>query len=56
MAQVGAGKSTEVKVITENGEVFLIGKLSPTQADAAAEVARNVSGVNKVIKVINYAQ
>lgn len=49
-------KSTEVKVITENGEVFLIGKLSPTQADAAAEVARNVSGVNKVIKVINYAQ
>ena len=50
------GKSTEVKVITENGEVFLIGKLSPTQADAAAEVARNVSGVNKVIKVINYAQ
>ncbi|WGE32020.1 division/outer membrane stress-associated lipid-binding lipoprotein [Actinobacillus genomosp. 2] len=49
-------KSTEVKVITENGEVFLVGKLSPSQADAAAEVARNVSGVNRVIKVINYAQ
>ena len=42
-------------MITENGEVFLIGKLSQTQADAAAEVARNVRGVNKVIKVITYA-
>ncbi|WP_150539218.1 division/outer membrane stress-associated lipid-binding lipoprotein [Actinobacillus vicugnae] len=49
-------KTTEVKVITENGEVFLVGKLSPTQADAAAEAARTINGVNKVIKVIDYAQ
>lgn len=49
-------KTTEVKVITENGEVFLMGKLDAQQADAAAEVARNVSGVTKVIKVITYAQ
>ncbi len=48
-------KTTEVKVITENGEVFLIGKLSHTQADAATEVARNVRGVSKVVKVITYA-
>lgn len=48
-------KTTEVKVITENGEVFILGKLSQTQADAAAEVARNVRGVTKVIKVVNYA-
>lgn len=47
-------KTTDVKVITENGEIFLIGKLSQSQADAAAEVARNVRGVNKVIKVISY--
>lgn len=47
-------KTTEVKVITENGEVFLLGTLSHTQADAAAEVARNVRGVNKVVKVISY--
>ena len=45
----GEVKTTEVKVITENGEVFLIGKLSHTQADAATEVARNVRGVSKVI-------
>ena len=51
----GEVKTTEVKVITENGEVFLIGKLSHTQADAATEVARNVRGVSKVVKAITYA-
>ena len=51
----GEVKTTEVKVITENGEVFLIGKLSHTQADAATEVVRNVRGVSKVVKVITYA-
>lgn len=49
-------KATEVKVITENGEAFLMGNLSVEQANAAAEVARNVSGVLKVVKVITYAQ
>ncbi|WP_373766173.1 division/outer membrane stress-associated lipid-binding lipoprotein [Glaesserella sp.] len=49
-------KATDVKVITENGEVFLMGNLSTTQANAAAEVARHISGVTKVIKVITYAQ
>ncbi|POY45452.1 osmotically-inducible protein OsmY [Avibacterium gallinarum] len=47
-------KSTDVKVITENGEVFLMGNLTQQQADAAAEVARNVSGVIKVVKVFKY--
>ena len=48
-------KTTEVKAITENGEVFLLGTLSHSQADAAAEVARNVRGVSKVVKVVTYA-
>lgn len=48
-------KATEVKVITENGEVFLIGNLSDEQANAAADVARNTRGVNRVVKVIQYA-
>ena len=48
-------KTTEVKTITENGEVFLLGTLSHSQADAAAEVARNVRGVSKVVKVVTYA-
>ena len=49
-------KATEVKVITENGEVFLMGQLSSSQSDAAAEVARHVNGVSKVVKVITYAK
>lgn len=51
-----AVKATDVKVITENGETFLMGNLSAAQADAAAEVARYVSGVTKVVKVITYAR
>lgn len=47
-------KATEVKVITENGEVFLIGNLSDAQANAAADVARNTRGVVRVVKVIHY--
>lgn len=47
-------KATEVKVITENGEVFLIGNLSNEQANAAAEVARHTNGVVRVVKVIQY--
>ncbi|HDL4181001.1 TPA: divisome-associated lipoprotein YraP [Mannheimia haemolytica] len=49
-------KATEVKVVTENGEVFLMGKVSQNQAEAAAEAARNVGGVTKVVKVFSYAQ
>ncbi|MCW9697892.1 MULTISPECIES: division/outer membrane stress-associated lipid-binding lipoprotein [unclassified Avibacterium] len=47
-------KATDVKVITENGEVFLMGNLTQQQADAATEIARNVAGVVKVIKVFKY--
>ncbi|HGO5824060.1 TPA: division/outer membrane stress-associated lipid-binding lipoprotein [Mannheimia haemolytica] len=52
----GEVKATEVKVVTENSEVFLMGKVSQAQADAAAEAARNVGGVTKVVKVFSYAQ
>ncbi|MGC6406041.1 division/outer membrane stress-associated lipid-binding lipoprotein [Bisgaard Taxon 45] len=47
-------KSTDIKVVTENAEVFLMGNVTQAQADVAADIARNVSGVNKVVKVFNY--
>ncbi|OOF37931.1 osmotically-inducible protein OsmY [Rodentibacter rarus] len=47
-------KSTDVKVITENGEVFLLGNVTQAQADAAADIASKISGVQKVIKVFKY--
>lgn len=40
----------KVKVITEDKEVFLLGYVSPEQADIAVDVARNISGVKQVIK------
>lgn len=45
---------TNIKVVTENGEVFLIGLVERQQADLAVDVARNTAGVRKVIKVFEY--
>ena len=46
-------KTSDVKVVTENNEVFLMGNVTQDQGNAAAEIARNVAGVTKVIKVLN---
>ncbi|EDM66317.1 MAG: BON domain-containing protein [Moritella sp.] len=43
-----------IKVITENAEVFLIGRVTKAQGDQLAEAARYVVGVDKVIKVFEY--
>ncbi len=44
-------KSTDVKVVTENGVVFLMGLLDTATGDAVAEVVAGVSGVQKVVKL-----
>ena len=41
-----------VKVVTEAGTVFLLGMLSPAEADAAIHVARTTSGVRKVVPLL----
>jgi len=43
-----------VKVTTERGIVFLLGRVTQAEGDAAAQVASRVSGVNKVVKVFDY--
>lgn len=43
-----------VKVITENSVVYLLGYVTKAEAEAAAEIARNTSGVTKVVKVFEY--
>ena len=43
-----------IKVITENAEVFLMGLVSKKEADAAVSVTRNISGVNRVLKAFEY--
>jgi len=44
----------DIKVITENAEVFLMGLVSTKEADIAIEVTRNISGVNRVFKAFEY--
>ncbi len=46
--------ATNIKVVTENGEVFLMGLVTETQASEAVNIARNVSGVNRVFKIFEY--
>ncbi|ARD40298.1 osmotically-inducible protein OsmY [Edwardsiella ictaluri] len=41
-------KSTNVKVTTENSEVFLLGLVTPKEGQAAAQTASKVSGVKHV--------
>ncbi|MCS7101224.1 MAG: BON domain-containing protein [Burkholderiaceae bacterium] len=43
-----------VKVTTERGIVYLLGRVTVEEGDAAALVASRVSGVNKVVKVFDY--
>ncbi|GAB5498060.1 MAG: BON domain-containing protein [Pseudohongiellaceae bacterium] len=46
--------SGQVRVITENGAVYLMGLVSETEGDSAARLARNISGVTRVVKVFEY--
>ncbi|WP_264770091.1 BON domain-containing protein, partial [Coxiella burnetii] len=46
--------SSNLKVVTENKIVYLMGIVSPRQAAMAAEVARRISGVQKVVKLFEY--
>ena len=39
------------KVVTERGQVFLMGRVTEREATRASDVARSISGVQKVIRV-----
>jgi osmotically-inducible protein OsmY len=42
------------KVVTERGEVYLMGRVTQFEANRATEIARGVSGVTKVVRVFEY--
>ena len=46
--------ANSIKVVTERGIVYLMGRVTSREGQLAAEVARNVSGVQKVVKVFEY--
>ena len=39
------------KVVTERGTVYLMGRVTQREATRAVEIARGVSGVQKIIRV-----
>jgi osmotically-inducible protein OsmY len=47
-------QATRIKVVTERGVVYLMGIVPRAEADAAAEIARRVGGVQKVVKLFEY--
>lgn len=46
--------SDRVKVVTENGTVYLMGLVKHAEADAAAEIASTTKGVKRVVKIFEY--
>jgi len=54
MVNNGKFSPNHVKVLTEQGVVFLMGMVSTSEADAAVEIARTTSGVARVVKVFEY--
>jgi osmotically-inducible protein OsmY len=44
-------EATAVKVVTERGTVYLMGRVTEREASRAVELARSISGVQKVVRV-----
>ena len=49
-------KARNIKVVTENSEVFLIGIVTSEEGKAAAQLASQVNGVKKVITLFTYSE
>ncbi len=47
--------SRRIKVVTENGVVYLMGLVTRAEAEAAVEVARQIHGVQKIVKIFEYS-
>lgn len=47
-------KSRKIKIVTEDGVVYLMGDVNKEQAELAVDVARQISKVRKVVKIFHY--
>ncbi|MBI1732221.1 MAG: divisome-associated lipoprotein YraP [Gammaproteobacteria bacterium] len=47
-------EGVNIKVVTENGVVYLMGLAARAEAELATEIARQTGGVQKVVKVFQY--
>ena len=49
-------QSTQVKVLTENSTVYLLGIVTKAEAEQAVEVTKHIKGVKKVVKLFQIKQ
>ncbi len=54
MAGSSSTDAIRIKVVTENGVVYLMGLLTREEAQAAVELTRKIYGVQKIVKVFEY--
>lgn len=47
---------SNIKVVTENSVVYLMGIVTRSQADVAVDIARQTGGVQRIVKVFEYAE
>lgn len=47
---------SNIKVVTENSVVYLVGIVTRPQADVAVDIARQTGGVQRIVKVFEYAE
>jgi osmotically-inducible protein OsmY len=47
-------ESGSIRIVTENGVVYLMGILTQEQGNLAVDVARRIQGVVKVVKIFQY--
>ena len=46
--------ASSFKVVTENGTVYLMGRVTQREGDVATEVTKSVAGVERVVKLFEY--
>ena len=46
--------ASKVKVVTENGVVYLLGKITPSDAELVVAETQKTFGVQKIVKVFDY--
>ena len=56
MVNNGKFSPSHVKVVTENGVVYLMGMVSVEEGEAAVEVARTTQGASSIVKAFEHTR
>jgi osmotically-inducible protein OsmY len=54
LVEMNTISASSFKVVTENGTVFLMGRVTQREGDVATDVTKSVTGVQRVVKLFEY--